>query len=71
MTSPPQRITVQCPLCGERYTDYYRPSINLTLGEEWTAEELDEATSASCPGCGFRVPIASLVVRGDDVWEFR
>jgi hypothetical protein len=55
MTSPPRTITVECLRCGERYTDFHRPSINLSLGEEWTDEELREASMATCPACGFVV----------------
>ena len=62
MTSPAQPIEVECPRCGERYTDYYRPSINLSLGETWTDEELEEATSATCPACGCRVAIGDALI---------
>jgi hypothetical protein len=47
----------------------HRPSINLTLGEEWTAREFEEASTATCPGCGFVVELDTLVVAWDDVWR--
>ncbi|HUT09378.1 MAG TPA: hypothetical protein VMY42_02690 [Thermoguttaceae bacterium] len=33
MTSPPEQIDVECPKCGQVYSDWYRPSINLTLDD--------------------------------------
>lgn len=65
MTSPQQQITVECPGCGEWYRDFYRPSVNLGLGEEWTAEQLREATTATCPRCGNVVELDTLVVDAD------
>jgi hypothetical protein len=41
MTSPPIRVEVTCPDCGTTFTDYYRPSINLSLDPDWTEEALD------------------------------
>jgi hypothetical protein len=49
MTSPPRRIIVECPSCGECYEDFYRPSINLSLYDEWTDEQLREANTPTCP----------------------
>lgn len=70
MTSPAQRIEVECPSCGETYETLYRASINLALGEDWAAEEIEEATTGVCPACGHRVELGSLVVgqrpRGGD-----
>jgi DNA-directed RNA polymerase subunit RPC12/RpoP len=68
MTSPPERLEVQCPGCGNVYETWYRRSINLTLGEEWTKEEIQAATTGSCPACGRRVNLSSLVVREDGLW---
>lgn len=62
MTSPPSKIKVQCPTCGRLFEDWYRASINLSLGEEWTKAEIEEATSVKCPRCGTRTPVGSLVV---------
>ncbi len=66
MTSPPKQITVHCPRCDERFEDSYRPSINLGLGEKWSDEEIYDATTATCPTCGFVIPLALVVA--DDVW---
>lgn len=66
MTSPPQRITVRCPDCSERYGSWMRPSVNLSL-EPLTEEELREMTTATCPACGRVAALGSLVVDGD-VW---
>jgi ribosomal protein S27AE len=68
MTSPPARITVECPRCGERYHDFYLPSISLGLGEDWTDEQIRVASSATCPACGHVVELDTLVVSGD-VWR--
>jgi hypothetical protein len=62
VTSPPVRIDVVCPGCALEYEAWYRPSINLTLGEEWTDTELHAATTAACPGCGVEVALESLVI---------
>lgn len=62
MTSPPQLLTVECPRCGREYETAYRASINLDLGEEWTDEEIREATTGTCPACGFVVDLGTLVV---------
>jgi hypothetical protein len=74
MTSPPEQITVRCP-CGSVYEDWRRASVNLSLGEDFPEEYLDECSSATCPECGLRVDLGGLVVRGDgpgsEVWEFR
>jgi DNA-directed RNA polymerase subunit RPC12/RpoP len=63
MTSPPREIEVVCPKCGHEYKDWYRPSINSTLDPEMAGDEDDmsEATSATCPECGHRVPIEVLL----------
>jgi len=39
-----------------------RDSINLSLGVEWTDEEIEEATSVTCPACGHRVGFDALIV---------
>ncbi len=72
MTSPPEQIIVNCPKCGTRYEDWYRPSINLAL-DDFSEEYLAEASSATCPSCDHRVDLDSLVVRpnadGGETWE--
>ncbi len=62
MTSPPRRVDVECPSCGTSYSDYVRDSINLSLGETWTDEEIDEATSTTCPHCGHRLTSNALII---------
>ena len=68
MTTPPERVTVRCPLCGHVYDDWYRPSI---LGiEDFNDAYLDAASSAVCPRSEFKVYFDSLIVRDDTViWE--
>ena len=69
MTSPPEEIEVECPKCGGVYSDWYRPSINLTL-EKFDEEYLEEASTSTCPECGYKVRHTVLTVREDGVWEF-
>jgi DNA-directed RNA polymerase subunit RPC12/RpoP len=69
MTSPPRPVKIKCPQCGKKYKAIYWPSINLTL-EDWTAEELEEATTSTCPHCKFKVRHDVLVVKKGGVWEF-
>jgi DNA-directed RNA polymerase subunit RPC12/RpoP len=68
MTSPPARVELDCPTCGTHFADYYRPSVNLSLGEEWTKEELEEAATVRCPSCGWRGEPGTLLVEwgGDE-----
>ena len=68
MTNPPEQITVRCPSCSREYRAWWRPSINLGLGEEWTEEEVREASTATCPTCGTKVELGTLVVDGD-IWR--
>jgi DNA-directed RNA polymerase subunit RPC12/RpoP len=62
MTSPPREVEVQCPNCGTRFSDWVRDSINLTLGEEWSEEEIIEATTFRCPKCDWQGGMDSLIV---------
>jgi hypothetical protein len=68
MTSPPERIQVQCPSCGATYTDWWRPSINLTL-DRFDPAYITDATTASCPHCKFQVALDVLIIRQDGTWE--
>jgi hypothetical protein len=62
MTSPPIEVEVVCPHCGTVFRDWFRPSVNLSLGEEWTKEELEAATTVRSPECGTEVAPGSLIV---------
>ena len=62
MTTPPYRVEVECPECATKFTDFLRTSINLSLGEEWTDEEIEEATTVRCPKCGWRGNSDSVIV---------
>jgi predicted RNase H-like nuclease len=68
MTAPPRSIVVKCPECGHIYQDWYRSSINLTL-EPFDEEYLEQATTSTCPKCGYKVRHEVLIVRDDGVWE--
>ncbi len=65
MTSPIEEIEVQCPQCSGIFKDSVRWSINLSLGEEWTDEEIDEATSVTCPNCKYKQYGDSIIVSND------
>jgi hypothetical protein len=45
-----------------RYSTWYRASINLGLGEEWSEADLREASSATGRACGQVVELETLVV---------
>ena len=68
LTSPAEQITVQCPDCGELYRDWWRASINLSLGEEFDDEYLEQASTATCPRCGLKAHLDALIVQEDDTW---
>lgn len=69
MTMPPEQIAVRCPKCGNVYQDWWRPSINLSLGERFSDEYLEEASTSTCPACQYKVRHSVLLVREDGVWE--
>ena len=66
MTSPPEDITIKCPKCGHVYKDWWRPSINLGL-DDFDEAYLIEATTSTCPKCGFRIEHSALMVGKDRV----
>ena len=69
MTTLPEEITITCPKCGERYKDWYRPSMNLTL-DDFDDDYIEEASSVTCPSCKTKVRMGSLVVDEDGTfWE--
>ena len=65
MTSPVEEITVTCPDCGRVYRDWYRASINLAL-DDFDADYLEQASTTTCPACGAKRDLATLIVRRDD-----
>ncbi len=65
MTSPVQEIEVHCPMCAAIFHDSVRWSINLSLGEKWTDEEIDEATSVTCPYCEHKQYVDAIIVSND------
>jgi len=62
MTSPIKDVEVECPACGERFATWHRASVNLSLGEKWTKEKLDELMFISCPKCNGRFKKDLLIV---------
>jgi predicted RNA-binding Zn-ribbon protein involved in translation (DUF1610 family) len=68
MTSPPEKITIKCPKCGKTFKDWWRPSINLAL-DDFDEAYLREATLKTCPHCGTKIQLDSLLVDKDGVWH--
>jgi len=69
MTSPPQQIEVRCPACHHVYETWWRPSINLAL-DHFDEKYLEEATIKTCPACGHKVSLTTLIVDENGVWHF-
>ncbi|MBC8327647.1 MAG: hypothetical protein H8E31_02765 [Planctomycetes bacterium] len=67
MTSPVREIEIRCPDCNSYYQDWFRPSVNLNL-DDFDDDYLEEASTSTCPRCGFRVDHAMLVVNRSGVW---
>lgn len=65
MTTPPEDIEVECSACGIRFITWHRPSVNLSLGENWTRKELDELRFVNCPRCNCRLEKDVLIVQMD------
>jgi len=62
MTTPAYEVIVECPNCGTEFHDWIRNSINLSLGETWTDDDIEEAFSVTCPECGHRESTDGLLV---------
>ncbi len=69
MTSPPEKITVECPKCGRFYEDWYRASVNLDL-DDFDEEYLESCSTATCPHCKHKVNLDVRVVE-DDVFTWK
>ena len=67
MTMPPENITVVCPKCGKTYEDWYRASMNLQI-DDFDEDYIEEASTATCPHCGYKVHLDVLVVGDDGQW---
>ena len=65
MTSPVEEIPVTCPDRGHVYRDRYRASINLAL-DDVDDDCLEQASTTTCPACGVKRGLSTLVVRRDD-----
>lgn len=62
MTTPAYEVIVECRNCGIEFHDWVRNSINLSLGETWTDDDIEEAFSVTCPECGHRESTGGLIV---------
>ena len=69
ITSPGERIEVLCPECGEPYSTAYRASVNADLDPEAAADRewLEEVSTGTCPSCGHRVDLGTLLTGEDDL----
>ena len=68
MTSPPCQITIRCPSCALSFEDWWRPSINLQL-DDFDQEYIKSATIKTCPGCGARILLETLIVDEEGIWH--
>jgi hypothetical protein len=64
MTSPSEMIEIDCPKCGNVYTDWYRASINATLDPELAADEeyMRACSTGTCPRCGHVVELDGTLI---------
>jgi DNA-directed RNA polymerase subunit RPC12/RpoP len=69
VSSPLEKIGIECPHCREVYEDWVRRSLDFSVGDIWSQTELEEATTSICPACGTRVKHEALASRDDGVWE--
>ena len=70
MITPVEKITVECSDCGQRYEDYYRRSMNLSL-DDFDDDYLEQMSATTCPKCGVKRSIGSLFSREvDNTWVF-
>jgi hypothetical protein len=64
MSSPCELITVWCP-CGSVYNDSWRASMNLSL-DHFDDAYIDRLSSTTCPDCGLKTAMGTLLSRFDD-----
>ncbi len=69
MSSPPEQITITCPKCQKPFETWHRASMNLRL-DDFDEEYIREATVKTCPHCGVKIHLDSLIVGKDGVWHF-
>jgi hypothetical protein len=70
MTSPIAPVIIACPMCATRFTHYTRASVNMTLGETFSEEDLRSWSTAVCPTCEHTVDLDMLVVDSDGTFRF-
>lgn len=57
MTSPIERVPIDCVACSRSYVTPYRPSFKLELDPEFTDDHIEGMTSATCPACCYCVAL--------------
>jgi uncharacterized protein with PIN domain len=62
VTSPCEEVTIRCPQCGNEYRDWFRASVNLSLGEDFDEDYLRSCETATCPACHTTVEIGPTLV---------
>jgi hypothetical protein len=45
------------------FNTWHRASVNLSLGEEWSSQDLDAVLYVGCPKCSARYEKGSLILR--------
>ena len=63
MPVPEGTIQIECPACLRLYASSPEENVNLSIGEEEIdVDSLRQSHFKSCPHCGHKVDVASLVV---------
>lgn len=60
MTSAPEHIIVECPVCGHCYEEWYRASINRWI-ENFSDEYIERNSTAICPRCNCKAKLGVLI----------
>jgi len=68
MTSPPREISIKCPKCATTYKTWWRASMNLSL-DDFDDDYIEKMSTGTCPECGFKVRLETLVVDHDGRWQ--
>jgi len=61
MTTPPEEVIIRCTTCGHRSSKFIRRSINISLGDKFTRDEIDDATIFECPMCQSKMPTDTII----------
>lgn len=62
MTTPMYEVEVLCVRCGTHYSDWRRDSVNLSLSNDLSEQEIDDQLTTKCPTCGLRDTVLGLII---------